>query len=482
VPDAAPVPPRLNRGGTAPAGIGIVHIGLGAFHRAHQAVYTDAALRQHGGDWGIAAVAPRSVDTVRAVAQQDGLFSVTTLSAAAPQTRVIGSIASALHLPMQAAEILDLLVAPATRVVTLTVTEKAYLTDGAGRLLPDDALVSDLTTDRPPRTVIGLLTRALRRRSADGGAPLALVSCDNLPANGERLRSALSQALGEQPPEWASFPTTMVDRIVPASTTHTYARAAAALGRSDLAAVDAEPFSQWVIEDDPTDPTRLFPGGRPSWEDGGATFSAEVPAYERLKLRMLNGVHSTLAYLGCLAGAPTIRGALALPHMREFVGLLMECDIAPTLNPPAGVSVEAYGASVLDRFANPAIGHRTTQVAMDGSQKLPQRILGTVADRRAAGAEPLYLAVSLAAWIRFIAGAADDGAPLALDDPLAEALRGALAGAGDDPAAQVRAIFGVAAVAPPGLGDDSTLIALVAERLATLRRAGVAGLLASLAS
>jgi fructuronate reductase len=307
-----------------------------------------------------------------------------------------------------------------------------------------------------------------------------LVSCDNLPANGERLRAALSQALGEQPAGWASFPTTMVDRIVPASTAQTYARAVAALGRTDLAAVDAEPFSQWVIEDDPTDPTRFFPGGRPSWQDGGVTFSAEVPAYERLKLRMLNGVHSTLAYLGCLAGAATIQDALALPHMREFVGLLMERDIAPTLNPPAGVSVAAYGDSVLDRFANPAIGHRTTQVAMDGSQKLPQRILGTVADRRAAGAEPLYLAVSLAAWIRFVAGVADDGSPLALDDPLADALRGALAGAGDDPATQVRAIFKVAAVAAPGLADDSTLVALVADHLARLRRVGVAGLLASL--
>jgi fructuronate reductase len=270
-----------------------------------------------------------------------------------------------------------------------------------------------------------------------------------------------------------------VDRIVPASTGPTYARAAAALGLRDRAAVEAEPFSQWVIEEYPDDPARFFPGGRPAWESGGATFSAAVPAYERLKLRMLNGVHSTLAYLGSLAGASTIREALGLPGMGEFVERLMNVDIAPTLRAPEGVSLQAYGESVLQRFANPAIGHRNTQVAMDGSQKLPQRIFAAVAERRAAGAEPTYLAASLAAWIRFIAGVSDGGAPLPLDDPLARPLRDAVAGAGADPAAQVRAVFGIEAVAPEGLADDATLVGLVADRLRSLSRGGVAGLLAS---
>jgi fructuronate reductase len=462
---------RLARDGGAAAAPGVVHLGLGAFHRAHQAVYTDAALRAHGGDWGIVAVAPRSADIVAAVNEQGGLFSVTTLSAAPPVTDVVESLVGAAHLPTQGEHVLDLLADPATRVVTLTVTEKAYLIDGAGRLLDDPALRADLAGQAPPRTVIGLLARALRRRHSAGGAPLALVSCDNLPANGERLRSALGQALGEEPGGWVSFPSTMVDRIVPASTPETYARAAEALGRQDLAAVDAEPFSQWVIED-------VFPGGRPAWEAGGATFSAQVPLYERLKLRMLNGVHSTLAYLGCLAGAPTIREALALPGMARFLDLLMNVDIAPTVRPPDGVVVADYAASVLDRFANPSIGHRTVQVAMDGSQKLPQRVFGSVVDRRAAGAQPAYLAVSLAAWIRYVGGVADDGSPLALDDPLAGPLRAALAG--DDPVAQVRAIFRVAAVAPEGLADDAAFVGLVADRLTALRRGGVAGLLADL--
>jgi fructuronate reductase len=456
-----------------------VHLGLGAFHRAHQAVYTEAALAERGGDWGIVAVAPRSEGIVTTMNAQDGLFSVTTLSAAPPVIQVVSSVIGARHLPTQGELILDLLVAPTTRVVTLTVTEKAYLTDGAGRLLDDPQLRADLIGDAPPRTVVGLLARALRRRAAEGGAPLAVVSCDNLPANGERLRSALTQALGAEPGSWVAFPATMVDRIVPASTGQTYARAAAALGVTDRAAVDAEPFRQWVIEDDPANGTRFFPGGRPVWEAGGATFSAQVSAYERLKLRMLNGVHSTLAYLGCLAGAPTIRDALHLPGMRAFVERLMTDDIAPTLQAPDGVSVAAYGASVLERFANPAIGHRTTQVAMDGSKKLPQRIVAAVAQRRADGAEPAWLAVSIAAWIRFLAGVADDGTALVLDDPLAGPLRDALAAAGDDPAEAVRAVFGVVAPTPDGLADDAVLVSLVADRLAALRRGGVTGLLAS---
>jgi fructuronate reductase len=476
------VPDRLTRAAArqpAPSRPGIVHIGLGAFHRAHQAVYTDAALRSVGGDWGIVAVAPRNERIAAAVNEQDGLFSVTTLSADPPVTDLTASVVAAMHLPTQGQAVLDLLVDPATRVVTLTVTEKAYRVDGAGRLLPDERLSADLAGDAPPLTVIGLLARALRRRGDAGGAPLALVSCDNLPANGERLRSALHQALGEEPGDWVAFPTTVVDRIVPASTAQTYARAAAALGHEDRAAVDAEPFSQWVIEDDRAHPARFFPGGRPAWEAGGATFSAEVRAYERLKLRMLNGVHSSLAYLGCLAGAPTIRAALALPGMASFIDALMAVDIAPTVRAPEGVSVPDYGASVLQRFANPAIEHRTAQVAMDGSQKLPQRLFATVAERRAAGAEPAYLAVSLAAWIRFLGGVADDGRPLPLDDPMAGRLRAALVAAGTDPAAQVRAVFGVAGVAPDGLADDTLLVSLVADRLATLCHAGVAGLLAA---
>ncbi len=452
---------------------GVVHLGLGAFHRAHQAVYTEEAMAAAGGDWGIVAVAPRSADVVATLAEQDCLFSVTSLDGASAHTRVIGALAGVRHLPTEGEAIVALLADPAIRVVTLTVTEKAYLLDaGTGRLRDDPALRADLAGGAPPRTVPGLLARALRARAAAGGPPLAVVSCDNLPANGVRLRSAVRQALGGELPDWVSFPSTMIDRIVPASTAQTLDAAAAALGVRDLAAVAAEPYRQWVLQDD-------FPGGRPAWESAGAVFSAEVGGYERVKLRVLNGVHSTLAYLGALAGRETIAEAIELPGMRTFLRDLIAVDIAPTLDPPAGVRVDSYGESVLHRFGNPATRHRTLQIAMDGSQKLPQRLFATAAQRRAAGAQPALLALALAGWLRFAAGVADDGRELPLDDPLAGELRAALAGAGDDPVAAVRAVFGLASFVPPELAADDDFVRLVADRLAQLRRDGAAGTVAA---
>jgi fructuronate reductase len=445
----------------APAGRpGIVHIGLGAFHRAHQAVFTEDAVAAAGGDWGIVAVAPRSPDVVEAINDQDGLFSVTTLEAGRPaRARVVGSLVGARHLPSDPS-VLTLLADPSIRVVTLTVTEKAYLIDPAtGRLRDDPALRADLTRTDLPRTVPGLLIRALRLRAVGGGAPVAVVCCDNLPANGALLRGALEQAAGVDLTGWVSFPSTVVDRIVPASTPSTVERARNLLGVLDRAAVDAEPYSQWVLED-------AFPGGRPAWERAGAVFTDEVALYERLKLRVLNGAHSTAAYLGALAGCATIADTVALPGMRAFLRQAMLVDILPTLRAPAGVRLEAYADEVLHRFANAAIAHRTKQVAMDGSQKLPQRILGTIADRRAVGAAPAYLATGLAAWIRYAAETPE------LDDPLAGPLRAAVAPT--DPRAQVRGVFGLASVVPPALAADDELIALVADRLAALGRDGVA--------
>jgi fructuronate reductase len=447
---------------------GIVHIGLGAFHRAHQAVYTEEAMAAAGGDWGIVGVAPRSTGVLDALAAQDALFSVTSVDADGEAIRVIGSLTGVRHLPSHGPQIVALLADPAIRVVTLTVTEKAYLLDPAtGALRDDAALRADLKGDEPPRTVPGLLVHGLRARAAAGGPPLAVVCCDNMPDNGARLRSAMEQALDEEVPAWVGFPSTMIDRIVPASTPESLSRAAAALGVRDLAAVVAEPYRQWVLQD-------AFPGGRPAWEHGGAVFTDEVTAYERLKLRVLNGVHSTLAYLGALAGRQTIAEAMELPGMRGFLHSMVTLDVAPTLSPPTGVDVGGYGASVLHRFANPATRHRTLQIAMDGSQKLPQRLLATVAERRAAGAEPALLALALAGWLRFAAGTADDGSPLPLDDPLAATLRAALAK--PDP---VRSVFALETVFPPAVGADEAFMALVREQLARLARDGAAATVAA---
>jgi fructuronate reductase len=454
---------------------GIVHIGVGAFHRAHQAVFTEGAVAAAGGDWGIVGVAPRSRGTIDPLAAQDGLFSVTSLDGAGSGTRLVGAISGVRHVPSDPAAVVDLIADPAIGIVTLTITEKGYLLDPAtGRLQVDDALRAELTGAAAPSSVPGLLAAGLRARAARHGRPLALVSCDNLPSNGKRLRGAVTQAFEAAAADsgWledcVTFPGTMVDRVVPASTAGTRAAAAEALGVRDGAAVAAEPYSEWVIEDD-------FPAGRPAWESAGAVLTADAGPYERLKLRALNGVHSTLAYLGALAGCETIAEALSLPGMRSMLRQFVAEDIAPSLTPPPGRSVVEYGEATLDRFANPAIAHRTFQVAMDGSQKLPQRVLHTATDRRAAGAEPRWAALAVAGWMRFVGGLADDGRELPLDDPLAEELRRA-AGTPDP----VRALLDLSAVFGPELATDDTFFRLVAAWYSDLGSHGAAGVLAGL--
>jgi fructuronate reductase len=458
-------------------GPGIVHLGLGAFHRAHQAVYTEEALAAAGGDWGIVGVAPRSADVVATLQEQDRLFSVTSASGAGRHTRVVGALTGVRHAAGDPDAVVALLADPAIRVVTLTVTEKAYRLDPAsGRLDVDDDLRADLAGTRPPGTVPGLLVRGLIARCRAGAGPIALVSCDNLPSNGRRLRSLVEQGLGyaggaeaDGTLDWLAgnvgFPGTMVDRIVPATTPQTLADVAGALGATDLAAVTGEPYRQWVIEDD-------FPGGRPAWDSAGAVLTGDAAPWEHLKLRSLNGVHSAIAYLGALAGRETIADALQIPGMTAAMRRFVAEDVAGSLRPPDGVSVVAYGEQVLERFANPAIGHRTVQVAMDGTQKLPQRVLHTILDRRAAGATPRWATLVVAAWMRFVQGAADDGRTLPLDDPLADQIRARLAEAPASPDGVVTALFGLRSVFPAELSGDDTVRKLVVDWLTALDKHG----------
>jgi fructuronate reductase len=365
---------------------GIVHFGLGAFHRAHQAVYTQAAMARSGGNWGIVGVAPRSHSVLDSLREQDYLFSVVSLANGDADTRVVSALCDGVHAGSDPAGVIKRLADPAIRVVTLTVTEKAYRVDSE---------------------IMRLLVTGLRFRC---GAPITLLSCDNLPSNGR----VLERVMRELAPELCgvSFPSCMVDRIVPATTQSTLDRARADLGVEDRVAVAAEPFSQWVIEDD-------FAAGRPDWEEGGAQFTGDVTPWEHLKLRALNGVHSALAYLGALAGCELIAEALRLPGMEEMLRHYVATEVTASFSPPAGVDVMSYAATVLERFANVDLGHRTLQVAMDGTQKLPQRLL-TVLN----SVEPPRLAALIAAaWAQFAEGRADDGRPLPLDDPRAAQVR-----------------------------------------------------------
>lgn len=435
------VPGTVRVPGARPTRPGVLHIGAGAFHRAHQAVYTDDT------DWGITIAAPRSREVIDALAAQDGLYTVATLGPDGADLRVVGAIVDTLHIATETERALDLIASEDTHVVTLTITEKAY---------------------RDPEGVPGLLARGLARRAERSGAPLTILCCDNLPDNGETTRDAVEPLLDDAVRAWAAehvaFPSSMVDRIVPASTRATYDRAAEALGLADAAAVEAEPFTQWVIED-------RFAGPRPDWN---ATFTDDVAGWERLKLRTLNGVHSTFAYLGALAGVETISEALALPGARGFAERLIAEQIAPSFTPPDGRSTVAYGQEVLERFANPGIRHRCIQIAMDGSQKLPQRLFATIADLAAAGERIDRIALPLAAWIRFCAGRADDGAELPLDDPLAPVLRESLAAAGERPAARVEAILGIRQVVPEPVASNRELRLAATAWLSDLDRHGAA--------
>lgn len=437
--------------------VGIVHLGIGAFHRAHQAVVTERAAVETGETrWGITGVSQRSTTVRDQLAPQDGLYSVLERGLGDPSVQVIGSIREVLTAPEDPEAVVARIADPAVSVVTLTVTEKGYRAAGAGLNLDDPEIQADLT-GRPPRTVVGQLAAAIARRDE----PLTIVSCDNLVANGPFLRTLVTEyfdALGKVPAtfEATRFPASMVDRIVPATTDADRDEAARLLGVRDEAVVVAEPFLQWVIEDD-------FAGPRPAWERGGAVLTGDVAPWEQAKLRMLNATHSMLAYLGALRGYETIAEAVRDEELGGLALQLMTDDVVPTLTPPDGLDLAAYGATVLERFENPALKHRTRQVAMDGSVKLPVRMLGTVRDRLTAGAEPRMISLAVAAWMVYVQRTPD------LDDPQADRLKSAVAGT-TEPAKLVDALLAVESIFTPDLRDSPTFRSLLVDHVNTLTR------------
>ena len=387
----------------SPTAAGILHLGLGNFHRAHQAVYTAAALADAGGDWGIVGVASRSRTVVDAMRSQDLRYSVAEVSPAGMSISV-----QAVHTDVfVGAEEPDRVVAsiadPAIRIVTLTVTENGYsYSPSTGRLnLADPLVIADLRGGAP-RTTIGQLARGLQRRAAEG-APVTILSCDNLAANGahtERLvREFLQELPGAEGPRTLSyldaavtFPSTMVDRIVPSTDAGLRERVSAALGVWDEVPVPAEPFSMWAIED-------RFAAGRPTWEAGGAVFTDEVDRYEQLKVRLLNGTHSLIAYLGALSGAATIPDAIAIPDIEAAARAVVRLEYEPSVEVPSGVDVREYEAQLFERWGNTALGHRTTQVGTDGSVKLRQRIPEPVARALDDGGMPHLIALTAAGYL-----------------------------------------------------------------------------------
>ena len=395
-------PARLN--------CGIVHLGVGAFHKAHQVVFTEDAIEAAGGDWGVLGVSLRRPDAAEALNPQGGLYTL-ELRAREPRYRIVGALRRVVVATAAPNAVLAALASAQTHVVTLTVTEPAYRLGPDGGLdLADPAIAGDLAGAQPPHSVVGWLVEGLARRRASGGGGVTVVCCDNLRSNGQKLEAAVqafASRRGDALARWiaanAAFPDTMVDAITPAADAQLYARVESAIGLQDRAAVQREPFAQWVIQD-------CFAGPRPAWERAGVEIVADVEGYEALKLHVLNAAHSALAYLGPPRGHVFVRDAIADPELAGFLDALMAQEVAAALS---GRDVAAYWRTVKARFAEPRIDHRLDQIARDGAVKLRERVHPLILTNIQAGRPAGRLGRIVAAWL----AAERRSPPSALDDP-----------------------------------------------------------------
>jgi fructuronate reductase len=444
---------------------GIVHFGPGAFHRAHQADFIDRLLR-HDPRWGIAAVSLRSAGTVEALKRQGGSYTLAILD---EETSFRTLHAHRLFFgPGEGKAVRALLSEPQVKLVSSTVTEKGYCLAGDGTLdLDHPDIVHDLGQPHNPLSLVAWLALGLKDRRDSGLPPFTPLCCDNMVSNGRKLRAAvleystrLDPALADWIAGQAVFPDTMVDSITPA-TDEPLRALVRDHGFDDEIPVSREAYSAWIIED-------VLPAGSPDLGGAGAVMAADVGAWEMAKLRILNGAHSTLAYLGLLIGHETVSEAMSDASLARFVERLIRDDIAPTLE-PSPLDLDTYAAEILQRFRNPAIRHKLSQIAWDGSQKLPYRLLDTIAEARAAGRPVERLAVPVAAWMLFVARQARQGA--AIVDPLAETL--ARIGVGGE----IDAFLGLRQVFPPGLANDPVFRGAVAAAAQNMREEGPRALL-----
>ena len=425
----AALPQGVVRPGHDPATIrtGIIHFGPGAFHRAHQASYVDSLL-DSDPRWGIAAVSLRSAGIADTLAVQDGLYSLTTLDRVT-RIRVIAAH-SAFVRPGEDAQVRRLLFDPKVRLLTSTVTEKGYCLAPDGTLdLSHPDIVHDLEDPAAPVSLVGWIVAGLAARRAAGTSPFAVLCCDNMNSNGDTLAAAAArfarqfdQGLADWITGEVAFPNTMVDSITPATDPAHLARVRGLLGLEDAAAVQREGFTQWVVEH-----FNLADG--PDLASAGVQMTGDVAAYEKAKLRILNGAHSSIAYIGLALGHASVADAMGDPRFAAFIERLVHDDIIPSLAPAAGLDLSFYADTVLDRFRNPALRHLLGQIAWDGSQKLRYRLLGTTLDAKASGRPVTRLAVPVAAWMAFIRRMARSGEPIV--DPLAQRLTDMGRAAGD---------------------------------------------------
>ncbi|QTD57919.1 mannitol dehydrogenase family protein [Parasphingorhabdus cellanae] len=388
--------------------IGIVHFGLGAFTRAHQAIFTDCAMAAGDAGWMITGVSLRSTNVAEQLNPQDGLYLIAEQSGEGTRYRLSRAIREVLATSENTVQIIDVLTAPAVKIVSFTVTEKGYCRAPDGSL---DLALADQSSFYP------LLAKGFRARRNAGHSGLTLLSCDNLAENGRILGKLVSEYLAARAPDlliwyqtYCTSPSTMVDRIVPATTDADRDCAETMTGLRDEALVMCEPFTQWVIEDD-------FASGRPHWENSGVQMVRDVSSYETAKLRMLNGAHSLLAYCGLNASHQFVHQAIADPCIRELVRRLMNVEAAPTINAEDGQDLRTYADTLIHRFENPKLNHQLSQIAADGSQKIPQRWLETLSLNGLSERSSPAILTAIAAWLKYVRDKLD-----IIDDPLAAQL------------------------------------------------------------
>jgi mannitol-1-phosphate/altronate dehydrogenase len=456
-------------------GRGVVHISVGSFHRAHQAVYLDELARQGGGDgWALTGVGLHRRHLKEALDAQDGLYTVVARGAEGAEGRVVGAITRYLYAPEDGPAVLDTLADERTRIVTLTVTAAGYhVHPETGEFDADDPEVRhDLARPTRPLSAVGLLVEALDRRRRAGARPFTALSCDNMSGNGSVLcRAVLGYAglrdcrLAAWIAEHMAFPSSMVDRITPGTTPQDLEMVERWFGVRDLCPVMTEPFTQWVVED-------TFCDGRPPLEDVGVQFVSDVRPFALAKTRLLNASHCALGYLGSLAGLDRIDQTMAEPCFAGYVEHLMSDEIAPLL-PPMGADLSAYAASLRERFANPAVVDRLPRLCRNGSTKVPAHVLSSIRDARASGRPHELLTLAVSAWCRYLQGTDQQGRPLELDDPHGARLQQLARAGGTDPRPLLSdaRTFGA-------LGGCPAFAAAVEQDLGDLERDGVRGVLA----
>lgn len=461
----------------------IVHLGFGAFHRAHQALFTNEMLQKTNSDWGICEVNLfGGEDLIEQLRVQDHLYTVAEKGAEATEVKLIASVTESLHPILDSkAAVLAKMTEEQVAIVSMTITEKGYCVDPAtGRLDKNNGLIiADLANPKDPSSAIGYIVEALRQRREKGVQPFTVMSCDNVQENGHVARAAVLDFANLVDVELASwieanvtFPCTMVDRIVPAATEETLTEIAQLVGVEDPCGIACEPFRQWVIEDN-------FVAGRPDWNVAGAEFVSDVVPFEEMKLRMLNGSHSFLAYLGFLGGYAHISDTMTNDDYRTAAFDMMMKAQAPTLNMPEGTDLEAYATLLIERFTNPSLKHQTWQIAMDGSQKIPQRMGGSLRHHLAQGTDFKWLAMGIAGWMRYVGAVTEQGETIDVRDPMVEQFQAIYAEHGMNVSA-VKALLSIEAIFGTDLIANETFVSAVTDAYQLILDKGARAAVASL--